>query len=142
MSAGNINTILSFWRTSLATHGEEPPFLNTNHMYKIINSTPLGDLAWESFSLQYSGPQPPGDNIPLWMNVMHNVWFQNPHALVHNMLSNPEFDSGFHYAPFQKHNVHGVHHFSDFMSTNWAWNQAVSSCYRLILFYLNCCSFL
>ena len=43
-----------------------------------------------------------------------NVWFQDPRILVHNLLSNPDFKSGFDYAPFQEHTSDGVHHFQNF----------------------------
>jgi Plavaka transposase len=140
MSAGAINFILAILAACLAPHGAEPPFLSTNHMYKTIDSTPLGDVAWETFSFQYTGARPPGGNIPSWMNTTHDIWFRDPRALVHNMISNPDFDSGFHYAPFQEYDVHGAHRFSDLMSGNWAWKQAVSPRYRPFLFYLCCCS--
>ena len=69
------------------------------------------------------------------MKAEYDVWFQNPRVLVHNILSNPDFESGFDYAPFQERTVNGVHRFCDFMSANWPWNQAVSSRYHF--FYLN-----
>jgi hypothetical protein len=133
MSAGDINFILSLWAASLAIHNDKPPFSNTNDMYDTIDSTPLGDVPWESFSLQYNGAQPV-DNIPSWMKTEYDVWFRNPRALVHNIISNPDFEFGFDYAPFQERTVNGVHRFCDFMSANWPWKQAVSCRYHL--FYL------
>ncbi|KAF8814309.1 hypothetical protein BYT27DRAFT_7250153 [Phlegmacium glaucopus] len=102
MSAGDINSILSLWAASLAIHNDEPPFSNATDLYNTIDSTPLGDLAWESFSLQYNGTQP-ASNVPSWMQA--------------------EYDSGFDYAPFQEYTTDGVHCFWDFMSANWAWHQ-------------------
>ena len=131
MSARDINIILGLWAASLAVHGDDPPFSNVSHMYKTIDSTPLGDVPWEFVSLQYGGAQPE-DNIPPWMKEGYNVWFRDPRALVHNILSNPDFESGFDYTPFQERTVDGVHRFCDFMSTNWAWKQGVSSRYRLL----------
>lgn len=127
MSAGDINFLLSLWAASLAIHSDEPPFLNATHVYKTIDSTPLGDIAWESFSLQYNGTQPE-NNVPSWTQAEYDVWFRDPRTLVHNLLSNPDFKSGFDYAPFQEHTGDGLHRFQDFMSANWAWNQAVSLC--------------
>ena len=75
--------------------------------------------------MQYNGTQPPGD-IPLWMQAEYDVWFRDPRTLVHDLLSNPDFKSDFDYAPFQERTADGVHRFQDFMSGNWAWNQAVS----------------
>ncbi|KAF8802624.1 hypothetical protein BYT27DRAFT_7215275 [Phlegmacium glaucopus] len=122
MSAGDINSILSLWAASLAIHNDEPPFLNATDLYNTIDSTPLGDLAWESFSLQYNGTQP-ASNVPSWMQAEYDVWFRDPQTLVKLLLSNPNFKSGFDYAPFQEYTTDGVHRFWDFMSANWAWHQ-------------------
>jgi hypothetical protein len=55
------------------------------------------------------------------MEAEYDVWFWDPHIIVHNLLSNPDFKSDFYYAPFQKHTTDGTHRFQDFMSGNWAW---------------------
>ncbi|KAF8268671.1 hypothetical protein EI94DRAFT_1771510 [Lactarius quietus] len=107
MSGGNINFVLNLWAVSLAIHDDDPPFSNAQHMYDTINSTPLGEVPWESFTLQYDGPQPT-ENIPSWMDSEYDIWFQNPLSLVHNILSNPEFKSGFDYSPFQERTSHGA----------------------------------
>ena len=52
----------------------EPPFSNAKELHDVIDSTPLSDVAWESFSLQHNGTQPI-DNIRSWMLVEYNVWF-------------------------------------------------------------------
>lgn len=124
MSAGDINFLLSLWAASLAIHSGEPPFSKATHLYDTIDSTPLGDAAWESFSLQYNGTQPES-NVPAWMLAEYDVWFRDPLTLVHNLQSNPDFKSGFDYAPYQERTGDGLHRFQDFMSANWAWNQAV-----------------
>jgi hypothetical protein len=128
MSAGDINFMLNLWAVSLAIHNDEPPFSNTTDLYKTIDSTPLGDVAWESFSLQYNDVQP-AEGVPSWMQAEYDVWFRDSHALVHNLLSNPDFKSDFDYTPFQEKTTNGVHRFQDFMSGNWAWRQAVSLFY-------------
>ena len=130
MSKGDINFILGLWGASLAIHGDVPPFLNARHMYKTIDSTPLGDVPWMSFTLQYDGARPT-ENVPSWMKSEYNVWFRDPCSLVHNILSNTDFETGFDYSPFQERTADGVHHFCDFMSANWAWKQAVSPVYHL-----------
>ena len=58
MSAGDINFLLSLWAASLTMHDDEPPFLKAMHVYDTIDSTPLSDVTWESFSLQYNGTRP------------------------------------------------------------------------------------
>jgi hypothetical protein len=124
MSAGDINYILSLSTASLAAHNDTPPFSTSAHMYNTIDSTPLGDIPWQSFSLQYDGTRPAGE-VPSWMDADYDVWFRDPHTLVLNLLSNPDFKLKFDYAPFQEHTADGVHRFRDFMSGNWVWKQAV-----------------
>lgn len=134
MSAGDINVLFFLWRQTLANTGEEFPFSNARDMYETIDSTPLGDVPWQSFSLKYTGVLPPGDNNPSWMTAEYDIWFRDARALVHNIISNSDFESGFDYAPYQEYTVDEVRRFSDFMSGNWAWNQAVSSRYASFTF--------
>ena len=120
MSVGNINILLDLWLTSLFKHGDQPPFTSHWDLYDTIDVTPLGDVPWENFSVHYNGIHPEG-NVPSWMDTGHKVWYHNPRTLVHNILSNLDFDGEFDYAPLQEHDMHGNH-----MSSNWAWKQAVS----------------
>lgn len=130
MSASHINLLLSLWAASLAVHGDEPPFSNATHLYDAIDSIPLGDVSWESFTLRYDGPRLV-ENTATWVDTEYEIWYRDPRALVHNLLSNSSFKSGFDYVPYQEHTVDGVHRFHDFMSGNWAWKQAVSLLYNL-----------
>ena len=84
-------------------------------MYNTINATPLGDIPCKSISLQYNGAKPVR-KVPSWMKSDYNVWFQDPHTLVLNLLSNPDFNHELNYAPFQEHTADGVNCFQDFMS--------------------------
>ena len=129
MSAGHINFVLGLWAASLAIHDDEPPFSNATHLYSDIDLTPLGDVKWESFSLQFNRCRPI-ENTPPWMQAEYDVWFRDPRTLVRNLLSNPDFKTGFDYAPYQERTgvpgtANRVHRFQNFMSGNWAWNQAV-----------------
>ena len=74
MSAGDINFVLGLWAASLAVHNDEPPFPNATQLYNTIDLSPLDDVSWETFSLQYNGPQP-AENTPSWMAVEYDVWF-------------------------------------------------------------------
>ena len=125
MLAGDIDILLDLWSASLFKHGDQPPFASHQELYDTIDSTPLGDVPWESFSVHYNGIRPEND-VPSWMDAEYDVWFRNPHTLVQNILSNPDFDNEFDYTPLQEHDMDGNHRFENFMSGNWAWKQAVS----------------
>lgn len=81
MSAGDINTLTSLWAATLAPYGAEPPFQNHTDLYNKINSTPLGGVPWESFTLKYDSDRPAGET-PAWMQTEHEVWFRDPRELV------------------------------------------------------------
>ncbi|KAG2112306.1 uncharacterized protein F5147DRAFT_744582 [Suillus discolor] len=125
MSAGDIDFVFNLWAASLAAHGDTPPFTNHTDMYDTIDSTPLGDVPWQSFSSQYNGilPDDP-DDIPSWMKSEYDIWFRDPRLLVHNIISNPDFKDEFDYAPLQE--------YSDFMSGDWCWKQAISIAHLLL----------
>ncbi|KAH9955786.1 hypothetical protein BJV74DRAFT_880172 [Russula compacta] len=114
MSSLNIDTLLKLWATMLAPHNDVPPFASHKDMYEKIDSTPLGDVQWESFSVKYDGTLPDSD-VPEWMTTNNEVWFHDPQKLIHNMLSNPNF--------MDEVDQDGNHQFQDFMSGNWAWEQ-------------------
>jgi Plavaka transposase len=125
MSGGDANFIFDVWAASLAAHNGTPPFANHTEMYETIDSTPIGDVPWESFALEYNGVQPDND-IPSWMTKEYDAWFRNPRDLVHNIISNPDFDEKFDYRPLQEYTADGVHRFQNVMSGDWCWKQAVS----------------
>ena len=135
MSAGDIDFILNLWAASLAAHGEAPPFASHVDMYSTIDATPIGDVAWDSFSSRYNGAKPAGE-MPSWMTAEYEVWFRDPRLLVHNILSNPDFKNEFDYMPVQEYSAEGVHRFQNFMSGDWCWKQAVRLFFYRYLLYL------
>ncbi|KAG2133730.1 hypothetical protein DEU56DRAFT_757071 [Suillus clintonianus] len=125
MSAGDINKILYLWGITLAVHCDNPPFADYKDLYNTIDATPLGDVAWESFSLKYNGDKPAGE-CPLWMEQSHEVWFRDPHTVIKNMLANPDFKGGIDYTPYREFQEKDEQRrYKDFMSGDWAWQQAV-----------------
>ncbi|KAG2337208.1 hypothetical protein BDR05DRAFT_978582 [Suillus weaverae] len=97
------------------SHGETPPFANHVDMYNVIDSTPLGDIPWQSFTSEYNGTLPE-DDVPPWMTSEYDVWFRDPRLLMQNILSNPDFKDEFDYALLQEYDTsNGAHRFQDFI---------------------------
>jgi hypothetical protein len=132
MSAGKIDILLNLWAATLAQHNDEPPFKDHRDLFSTIDSTPLGGTPWTSFSMTYDGEKPDGP-VPSWMEETYDIWYRDPHALVCDMLANPEFDGGFDYTPYKEFKASkdrdidpdSDRRFYNFMSGTWAWNQAV-----------------
>lgn len=133
MSAGNIDALLDIWASTLAKHNDNPLFANAKHMYETIDSTNLGDVKWESFTTSWQGELP--ENPPAWMTAKYDVWFRDPRAVVHSMLGNPDIDGEIDYAPSREFDG-TTRRLKDFMSGDWAWNQAASD-YTISLIILD-----
>ena len=69
------------------------------------------------------------------MKKEYEVWYRDPLAILKNQLSNPDFDQKFHTTPYREYNKNGEQVWSDLLSGNWAWKQAVCKLYQLLLIY-------
>ncbi|KAF9236563.1 hypothetical protein BU15DRAFT_63917 [Melanogaster broomeanus] len=109
MSASHVDVLLSLWASTLARHGDAPPFADHKDLYDMINASEVGDIRWQSFEGNYTGEKP-STNPPPWMDTAYDVWFCDP------CLSTSD------------HIASTVHRderqWGDFMSGNWAWDQA------------------
>lgn len=104
-----------------------PPYANKKDLYDTIDAIDQGDVPWQSFTIQHGDTNSlTGDpSAPQWKLAEYDVWFRDPHMLLHNQLSNPDFKDGFDHAPCQVYSNNHERVFGDFMSGNWAWNQCV-----------------
>ncbi|KAG2098550.1 hypothetical protein BD769DRAFT_1631302 [Suillus cothurnatus] len=106
-------------------------FSDHRDLYKKIDNTPLGDVKWQSFSVKYTGAIPDEGALP-WMEDSHDVWFRDPHEVVRNMLTNPDFAMEMNLQPYREFATENhERQWKDFMSGDWSWAHAV----RLLLFY-------
>lgn len=124
MSAGNINELMQLWAATLPP-GQDPPFADSRDLYESIDTIPLGDIPWQEFRVTYTGPIP-DENVPPWMLREYTVWFRCPRRVLHIQIGNPDFADDMDFTPKQV--FHGAEReYKDFMSGDWAWQQAVSS---------------
>jgi hypothetical protein len=136
MSAGNVDTLMDLWAASLLQHNDNPPFTNVKDLRDAIDAIDLGHVSWESFTIKYSGELPQTTTVPEWMKTSYEVWYRDPLEVVHNMLSNPDFNDQFNYSPFQEFED-DKRKWSNLMSGNWAWTQAASCFICLLVFLAN-----
>ncbi|EKM73957.1 hypothetical protein AGABI1DRAFT_95965, partial [Agaricus bisporus var. burnettii JB137-S8] len=64
MSAGDIDKLMKL--------SEDPPFADHKDLYRLIDDIEHGDVKWNTASISYSGPAPPGPR-PSWMDKMHDI---------------------------------------------------------------------
>jgi hypothetical protein len=139
MSTRNIDTLLDLWASTLLKHDDTPPFANHTDLFNTIDSTPLGDVPWQSFSLNYNGEVPQAD-APSWMTSAYDVWFRDPRLVVRNMIDNPDYANQFDSAPTRSFDSEGNRQYQDFMTGDWAWEEAV--CFKYVVHFLSYNSYL
>jgi hypothetical protein len=123
MSKSNTNELIEIWEDFSGKPNNEQPFRNAEDILSTIDEIDLGHVPWEKFSLQYPG-ELPESNPPTWMTKEYHVWFRDPRKIIHLILANKDFDHEIDYSPHQIF-VDGKRKFSNFMSGDWAWRQAV-----------------
>jgi hypothetical protein len=121
LSQGNVDILMELWASS-AEDGQAP-FRNHREMLDTIDTIDAGNTPWQSFTASYSGIKP-SNNPPDWMLKDYVVFFRDPLAVVRSVVSNPDFDGQFDYAPYTEYEDE-KRRWSDLMSGEWAWKQAV-----------------
>ncbi|KAJ6561586.1 hypothetical protein B0H10DRAFT_2169275 [Mycena sp. CBHHK59/15] len=120
MSAGAIDELMQNWASRPAA--PNPPFADHEDLYNTIDTTEIGHVPWELFTVCYNRPITPG-NVTLWKTQEYIVHFRDPRKVLQQQLANPDFKSEMDFAPKQVF-IDGQHEYEDFMSGNWAWQQA------------------
>ena len=114
---------------------------DAQRMYNVIDATKVGDIAWETFSNFYkdeNGERVTDDSEDSWKLKEYDVWYRDPFDLIQNLMDNPTLDGAFDYVPFREFwakdnsestsDIDGSRErvFGNYMSGNFAWDQAVS----------------
>ena len=127
MPGTQVDVLFDLWAAS-GDNGTEPPFTSHNDLYETIDSIKLGDLPWICFTVKYSSPLLVGEVMaPTWMMTEYEVWCCDVWLLMHSQLANPDFDGKVDYSPLQIFGPTSKREWSNVMSGNWAWKQAVSN---------------
>ncbi|KAJ7613474.1 hypothetical protein FB45DRAFT_1111991 [Roridomyces roridus] len=101
----------------------DPPFADYKDLYATIDAIQQGDIPWESFSVQYTGPLPENGPAPVWMTETFEVWYRSPLAIFEKQLANPDFKDEMDWAP-KRIFKDSKRQFTDLFSGNWVWDQA------------------
>jgi len=121
-SVRDVDHLMDIWAAHCAPFDQSAPFDNDNDLKQRIDAINLEEVPWSSYSIRYTG------EVPLlrpsaWMKKTYEVWYRDPRQIIHNILANEDFNGEFDYTPFREMRD-GKREWSDFMSGNWAWNQA------------------
>ncbi|KAH8978900.1 hypothetical protein EDB86DRAFT_3108365 [Lactarius hatsudake] len=129
MAGAKISNLMDIWAAYQQIYEIDPtygpPFSSAQDLYDTIDRTEIGAVAWQAFSVEFDGDiTGPGNPIPPWKRKSYEVWFRDPLKVVEAQIVNKDYALEVDYAPKQMLSRAGKCQYSDFMSGNWAWEQA------------------
>ncbi|KAJ7213376.1 hypothetical protein GGX14DRAFT_534177 [Mycena pura] len=120
MSAGEIDELMEI----MDGDGNTPSFAGHEDLYATIDATEQGHVAWQAFEVAYDGPDLDVPNAPAWKRKTYTVYFRDPHDVLRQQLTNPDFKNELDLTPQQVYDENGDREYKNFMSGQWAWRQA------------------
>lgn len=123
-SAAKIDKALNLWAATVMKYGDDAPWKSSDELYATIDAIKNGDSPWKVYSIHYKGPRPPG-TPPRWMTQTYELCTRDSRVVLHNQLSATEFKDNINVAPYRQFSNKGVRIWSNLMSADWAWKQAV-----------------
>ena len=123
-SEASINRGLQIWAVQAAKHGnDDVPWASANDMYTTIDQIQQGDNPWWRVLFHYQGTLPP--NPPKWMTEDFELVTRDIRRLLHEQISCTDFDGHWDYVPYIEFNSAGDRVWTNIMSGEWAFQQAV-----------------
>ena len=101
-------------------------------LYDSIEKIQHGSAPWKTYSFRYLGPLPPLP--PQWMTCTYELCTCDTRQVLQHQFANPDFKDKINYTPYKQFNKSRKRVWSNFMSGDWAWRQAVS-CNQLVAFW-------
>ena len=123
-SAAKIDKALNWWTATVMKFGESAPWRNSDELYAAIDAIKEGGAPWKVYRIHYNGPRPPG-TPPRWMTETYELCTRDSRQVLHNQLSATKFKDNINVAPYRQLSNKGVRIWSNLMSGDWAWKQAV-----------------
>ncbi|KLO08398.1 hypothetical protein SCHPADRAFT_916959 [Schizopora paradoxa] len=130
MPKTHINELLELWAASMVqAHTDltenHAPFSNSQDLLATIDAIQVGDVPWQSFVCERVSDDP---NAPEWTRQEYEVWFRDVDKVSDVMIANTDFNNEVDPRPYREYNRQGRRRYSNFMSGDWAWDQADLIC--------------
>ena len=120
-----INGALDLWAAIVSEFGRDAPWKSRDELYASIDAIQNGDAPWKVHRIQYRGPRPPG-TPPKWMSQTYELYTRDSRLLLHEQLRTTHFKDKINLSPYRQFGGDKQRIWSNLMSADWAWNQAVN----------------
>jgi hypothetical protein len=124
-SERQINKGLDLWLAAKLKAGDTSPlpWSSAEKIYQTIDAIQEGDAPFKTIKFKYAGPI--RENPPTWMTRTYELCMRDSRILLHNQLATMDFADTFTPTPYRQFNHTGDRVWSNLMSGDWAWNEAV-----------------
>ena len=103
MAGSKISDLMDIWAAYQQIYDIDPtygpPFSSSQDLYNTIDSTEIGDVAWQAFTVEYNGEIPDGEETPSWKRKLYEVWFRDPLKVAEAQIANKDYAHKVDYAP-------------------------------------------
>jgi hypothetical protein len=120
-SAGLIDKALDLWA---ATVGDSAPWKNSKELYATIDAIKLSESPWKTYTVRYQGPRPLG-TAPKWMMQTYVLCARDSHQVLLHQLETAQYKDKINLSPYRQFDSNHQRTWSNLMSADWAWTQAV-----------------
>lgn len=124
-SEREINKGLDLWLATTLKAGDDTPlpWSSTEEMYKTIDSIQEGNAPFKTIRFKYSGAI--RENAPGWMTQTYELCTRDSRVLLHSQLATTDFSRSFEPRPYRQFDYKNDRVWSNFMSGDWSWKEAV-----------------
>jgi hypothetical protein len=137
-SAGLIDKALDLWAATVMGFGGSSPWKSSSELYATIDAIQFSDSPWKTYKIRYQGTLPPG-TPPKWMTQTYELCTRDSRQVLHHQLETTEFKDQINLSPYRQFDSKHQRTWSNLMSADWAWTQAVRSsmlyCQRVQLIF-------
>jgi hypothetical protein len=126
-SAGLIDKALDIWAATVMEFGGSSPWKSSSELYATIDAIQFSDSPWKTYKIQYQGALPPG-TPPKWMTQTYELCTRDSRQVLLHQLGTTEFKDQINLSPYRQYDSSNQRIWSNLMSADWAWTQAVWRC--------------
>jgi len=119
-----IDKALDMWLATVAEFGGDVPWKDSKDLYATIDAIQRGNSPWTVHKIRYQGPLPPG-TPPKWMTETYELCTRDTRKVLHRQLETTHFKDKINLTPYRQFDGNGQRTWSNLMSADWAWTQAV-----------------
>jgi len=123
-SKADIDTALDLWQASILKYNGRVPWRNADELHSTIDAIQHSGAPWEVHEIHYQGPLPPG-TPPKWMTQTYELCARNTQKVLKDQLCTSDFRDQIDLTPYRQYDGRRRRVWSNLMSADWAWKQAV-----------------